>query len=226
MKDFYFEYLCPRILSTCSSETKVTPAKLFGINTGSLTDFRLRNMMRSNLGWSSPDHLMLSMKITLPSLNNTEEFSQFIRDLPIELSIGLWKAAEGDPYDCLLMLRLDAYSDPFFFFLELKPPGVWPNDKDGMKMKYKDPIDYVKSQAMIDRVIGSLPGDALLKADGYLYCYFVASGTIESRFYKDSRRMVISGSEANFFLRFFGDFYKALRALALPEDAGEEVLKD
>ena len=209
----FFEYLCLRILSTNSGERKVSPAQLLGIKLMTSMGIRLKNLLASNISLFRPEHLVDTMAMTPPSLNDTEEFSQFIGDLPRGLSIGLWKSAKGDPYDFLLMLRLDEFIDPFFFFFEIKSPNVWPDDNDRKEMIFTDRTQFVKSRAMLKRVTDKLPHDALLKADGYLYAYFVADDDVVSKFYEDSGRLVISGKEAQKFLRAFRDFYKAIRSL-------------
>ena len=211
----YLEYFCLRILSTNSVQTKVSLSELLGIKVTSMPGGRRRSMLESNLAVFEADHLMCTMKTTPPALSDTEAFSKFLSDLRANLSIGLWKSADGDPYDCLLMVRIDGYSKPFFFFLELKSPDVWPDDDDKYETtyQYRDQTQYIKSQAMIEMIIEKLPGDALFQADGYLYAYFVADDSVKSKVYHDSGRVVISGIEARNFLRCFRDFYRAIRAL-------------
>ena len=50
----------------------------------------------------------------------------------------------------------------------------------------------MKSQAMIKRMIEELPDNALLKADGFLYAYFVADDSVVSKFYENCGRVVWS----------------------------------
>ena len=223
----YFEYLYMRILATNCGNMKVSPANLLGINSKLVRDFGLQDMLESSVSRFFFKDLMDSVNYTLPSLSTTKDFSRFIAELPADQSIGLWRSAKGDPFDCLLMLRLDGFPDPFFFFLELKSRKVSYGDKEGDTTAFKDRAQFKRCQALVKDVIGKLPEDALLKADGYLYTYFVADDNIESKFFKENRRMLISGTEAMRFLGLFNDFYRAIRGLvddpilSLPKDSAE-----
>ena len=93
------------------------------------------------------------------------------------------------------MPRLDGYPDPLFIFLELKSRKVGYGDKEGDTSAFKDIAQFKSCQD----VIKQLPGDALMKVDGYLYTYFVADDNIESKFFKENRRMLIRGTEARKF---------------------------
>lgn len=226
----YFEYLCLRILSLNGGKRKVNPAQLLGIPAENLFDNRLRDLLESNLSRFRSGDLMKTKKTTLPALSAADDFNQFLRELRTDLSIGLWRAAEGDPFDCLLMLRVDDYADPFFFFIELKSPDVWPDDEDRKEEAFKKRTQYNRSQMLIERVLERLPDDAQFKRNGFLYAYFVAKDNVASKIYKNNSRVVISGTEAKRFLRCFRDFYKAIRGLisdpiAALEDSQEEALK-
>ena len=74
----YFEYLYMRILATDCGNLKASPANLLGINTGKMSNFPLRNMMKSSVSEFCSDHLTESINCTLPSLSTIEDFSRFI----------------------------------------------------------------------------------------------------------------------------------------------------
>ena len=95
---------------------------------------------------------------------------------------------------------------PFFIFLELKSRKGSYGDKEGDTSAFEDIAQFKSCQALVKNVIGKLPGDAILKADGYLYTYFVADDNI-----RENRRMLISGTEARRFLGLSNYFYRAIR---------------
>ena len=65
------------------------------------------------------------MDTTIPSLyaKNKTAFKDFTANIPDALQAGLWKAADGDSYDTLLMVRCPD-KKPFFLFIENKSPNI------------------------------------------------------------------------------------------------------
>ena len=213
LDNFFLQHLSLRLHCACHKDFKVSLAELLGIKDMSFFHVPCESIMEANIPKFDYCYLSDTMNDTIPSLNakNKVAFKAFVASIPETLTVGLWKAAEGDPYDFLMMVRRpDDLENAFFLFIEQKSThtktGPVVATLDGVRQCLDDYRDFNATRDSLADVI---------KPENYLYTYFLPDDEVETHYDENCGCLTIGGVESSRFFSFFDEFYRALRGLVV-----------
>ena len=211
LDNFFLQQLSLRLHCACHKGSKVSLAELLGMKYMNLFHVPCKSIMEASIPQFDYCYLSDTMNATIPSLNakNKVAFKAFIASIPETLTVGLWKAAEGDSYDFLLMVRRpDDLENAFFLFIEQKSThtktGPVVATLDGVRQCLDDYRDFNATRDSLVDVI---------KPENYLYSYFLPDDEVKTRYDRARGCLIIGGAESSRFFSFFDEFYRTLRDL-------------
>ena len=205
----FLQHLLLRLYCTAYGSFKLSLQKLLGLDKMSLASLPIKRIMRSNIPLLECDRLSKTVDAVIPSLSATNDaFKQFLeKEIPETLDVGVWKSAEGDSFDALIMLRRPDRS-PFFIFVELKSTAI---KLEPVEATRDDVRKFLGDYRQLNATRGNLVD--IIAPESYLYVYLLADDEVKSFYDKEGGCLIIGGDEAGNFFGPFYDLYRALRAL-------------